>query len=164
MKGLTIALLLPILVFGQELEFLQEWDTIPLMVNGYSLPAPWTRGYGKSSPDLVDIDGDGDFDMVVGKAGYGQIDFWRNDGTSQQEHFILTAEGLQTIEDQASTGPEFCDFDSDGDFDLFLYTLQSGIQVYENIWPFSDAKDLTEGIIWVGDDPGGETSTSDERH
>ena len=77
----------------------------------------WGRG-----ASIIDIDNDGDLDIYV--ANYGQenslyINTSKEAGTVQ---FVERAKesGLGTID--ASLMPSFCDYDNDGDLDLYLIT------------------------------------------
>ncbi|MEC8906268.1 MAG: VCBS repeat-containing protein, partial [Verrucomicrobiota bacterium] len=77
----------------------------------------WGRG-----ASIIDIDNDGDLDIYV--ANYGQenslyINTGKEGGTVQ---FVERAKesGLNTID--ASLMPSFCDYDNDGDLDLYLIT------------------------------------------
>ncbi|HQQ67537.1 MAG TPA: FG-GAP-like repeat-containing protein [Candidatus Cloacimonadota bacterium] len=78
-------------------------------VNGGSYPVP----------DLADIDGDGDLDMIVGFSESGVVKLYLNTGTSTAAAFDesnatqLTDVGLYAY-------PVFCDFDGDGDTDILI--------------------------------------------
>ncbi len=136
MRPLILFLFLPTLVFSQEFQFQQEWDTIPVLVEGDTLPAAWRGGYSSSSPFLVDIDGDDDFDIVMGQGGFAQMDFWQNTGSAQQENYHIYLFGLQGIDNGAYTSPEFVDMDSDSDLDLILSAVIDGgsrMLVYFNV-------------------------------
>ncbi len=123
-------LLLPALLQAQPFEFVQEWDSVQIAVDGYVLPQAWSSGYIQSAPSFCDIDGDGDLDLLLGQAW--QVLFWLNQGTSQEEDFQLDENGLQEINNDEFPAPEFVDIDADGDLDLFLYGWTLGMQVYRN--------------------------------
>ena len=83
----------------------------------------------RSFPTLVDLDVDGDLDLVVGTDS-GELAFFRNIGTPEAAVFVadpsfaLTADGYAT--------PAFADIDSDGDLDLFVGGIGGGLLFYEN--------------------------------
>jgi len=71
-----------------------------------------------SAPSFVDIDGDGDLDAFIG-AGNGDINFYRNFGTSTLPLFVADVAGNPLAGKSVSCNPvpTFADIDSDGDFD-----------------------------------------------
>ena len=77
----------------------------------------WGRG-----ASIIDIDNDGDLDIYV--ANYGQENslFINNGKEGGTVKFVERAKesGLDTID--ASLMPSFCDYDKDGDLDLYLIT------------------------------------------
>ena len=78
-------------------------------------------GYS-SAPTLVDLDGDGDFDLVSGEgADVGLFLYFENTGTANSPTFVERT-GASNPLDGFSTGgfstPTFLDYDYDGDFDL----------------------------------------------
>ena len=91
-----------------------------------------------SSLGLVDIDNDGDLDAFVpgNQGGSGQINFFRNDGTSAVPIFTPIV-GAGNPLDGAPVGLNplitFVDQDNDGDLDLFVGSQLGMIQYYENI-------------------------------
>jgi hypothetical protein len=75
-----------------------------------------------SAPTLVDLDGDGDFDLVSGEGSYGGLFlYFENTGTPISPTFIERT-GLSNPLDGFATGqfstPAFVDYDHDGDLDL----------------------------------------------
>ena len=69
-----------------------------------------------------DVDGDGDFDLLM-SAGFGQVAFWRNDGTPQAAAFVLAESPLlrsdgQPVGLESANMPDLADVDGDGDLDL----------------------------------------------
>lgn len=105
--------------------------------------------YGNAAvPAFADIDGDGDFDLLVGM-GYGETYFFRNNGTPTSPNFVSIANDDPTnpfvdvsdIPFQAISyaHPTFIDFDKDGDIDLLIggyYSTSTAdyiVQYFENI-------------------------------
>jgi len=77
-------------------------------------------GLGYATPELVDIDGDGDFDALIGDQD-GNTNFFRNTGTALAPAFAAPATnpfGLANVGSWAS--PSLVDIDGDGDLDAFV--------------------------------------------
>jgi hypothetical protein len=72
-----------------------------------------------SAPTFIDVDNDGDFDLLLG-ADTGKINFFRNTGTASNPIFTLETENLASIDVGSASIPAFADIDKDGDFDLFV--------------------------------------------
>jgi len=78
-----------------------------------------------SSPVLVDLDGDGDLDMVSGsQSSEARLYYYENTGTTTAPNWVQTA--LPTLDAIAyvvggnnETKCQFVDIDDDGDYDLF---------------------------------------------
>jgi hypothetical protein len=127
-------ILLPTTLWAQPIQFQQEWDTIPVVVDGDTLPAAWTGGYKSTALDFADLDDDNDFDLLLGFNGYRLMNYWENVGTNYQEKFRFDIDGIAEIDTMTGTRPTFWDMDADGDSDLFISTANNPhIVVYENI-------------------------------
>ena len=73
-----------------------------------------------SSPAFVDIDGDGDFDALIGNFA-GNTTFFENTGDALNPVFTnggLNPFGLANVTNSAA--PTFVDIDGDGDSDAFI--------------------------------------------
>lgn len=85
-----------------------------------------------SYPALKDIDGDSDFDLLLGR-DLATLMYFRNTGTpttpvwSQNSTTFSGVEGTTYWKD-----PTFADLDRDGDFDLIYGTSDGTLYVYEN--------------------------------
>lgn len=83
-----------------------------------------------SYPHFVDIDGDGDYDLVLGSDTQGTL-LYRNTGTAQAPNFVFDASFQLPL--HLRSAPNFADIDADGDLDLFLGVTGGGIVFYENL-------------------------------
>ncbi|MBI1806571.1 MAG: T9SS type A sorting domain-containing protein [Ignavibacteria bacterium] len=86
-----------------------------------------------ASPAFADIDGDGDFDLFVGRADSGKMSFYRNVGDSTQFIPLLVTKNFEGISVGENARPTFCDVDGDGDYDLFIGNAEGMIAFYENV-------------------------------
>jgi len=87
-------------------------------------------------PYLVDIDGDGDLDLMVGTENWpssAAIHFYKNIGTPQRFNFILEDDNYQGITGSGQLRIQFIDYDGDGDYDLFTVDSNSAFKYYENV-------------------------------
>ncbi|TKJ37990.1 hypothetical protein CEE37_13600 [candidate division LCP-89 bacterium B3_LCP] len=136
MKTTLILFLLPALLFAQEFEFVQEFDTIPVEVEGWQIFIPWGGGGTQGTPEFCDIDSDSDLDIFAGDFS-GRVKFSQNDGTIASPYFeevVRDFEGINLSGTYAGrTTPEFCDLDGDGDYDLFSGDGRGLIHYWENI-------------------------------
>lgn len=88
--------------------------------------------YFDSFPAFVDLDGDGDFDLMVGEY-QGNLQYFENTGTPlnpqfsppQENPFGLTATYVLSV-------PAFADLDLDGDLDLIVGEYYGNFQYFEN--------------------------------
>jgi len=84
-----------------------------------------------AAPALGDLDGDGDRDLLAGESA-GNLNFFRNEGTSSEPDFTLVNEDYAGIEAGARSQPALHDVDRDGDLDLFVGTRSEGVRFYRN--------------------------------
>ena len=83
-------------------------------------------------PDLADLDGDGDFDLMVGE-DYGNHRYFENIGSPTAPQFaapVLNPFGL------IATGgamPKFSDMDEDGDLDILSGSYYGNMIYFENL-------------------------------
>lgn len=86
----------------------------------------------EAKPAAVDLDGDGDFDLLVTEA-YGNIIYFENTGNNMAPAFatgLLNQFGLTQQPYYAS--PTVGDLDTDGDLDVGIWTNNGNLNYFEN--------------------------------
>jgi hypothetical protein len=83
----------------------------------------------RSFPSFVDLDADGDQDLVVG-AESGRMILFRNDGSAASP--LFAAPDTLTVGAPGLAAPAFADMDADGDVDVLVGTVGGGIVYYES--------------------------------
>jgi hypothetical protein len=102
--------------------------------SGASNPFDGLSTGDKTAPAFVDIDNDGDYDVITGRDD-GQFRFIRNDGTVSVPDLAITANGdnpLDGVDAGTRTAPAFGDLDDDGDFDMLVGLLDGTFGYYQN--------------------------------
>jgi hypothetical protein len=95
-------------------------------------PLASVGGGGESSPELADLDGDGDLDAAVGGAP-GQIAYFENVGAPAAAVFerrIGAADPFDGI--VGSFNPDLADLDGDGDLDALVGDSDGTLHYFEN--------------------------------
>ncbi len=82
-----------------------------------------------SAPELVDLDGDGDLDILVGSQS-GSTAFFENTGTETLAQF--SSASSFSINGQFHSVPRAFDADNDGDIDLLCGSSFGGMLYFEN--------------------------------
>ncbi len=90
-----------------------------------------TSGYN-SAPAFIDIDDDGDFDLLVGSAS-GVLEYYENVGSKSNPSYPGKIASPFNLSDPGyDSSPQFVDIDDDGDFDLFAGCSSGNLKYYEN--------------------------------
>jgi hypothetical protein len=83
------------------------------------------------APAVVDLDGDGLPDIVVG-TWRDKLQWYRNTGTRPSPAWTLAERALGTIPRGSNTAPTFADIDGDGLMDLIIGTAAGRLLLYRN--------------------------------
>ena len=87
-----------------------------------------------AAPALADLDGDGDFDLIIG-SNSGDIVFYENTGTADSPTFTQrtgAANPFDGVNVGSRSAPAFGDVDGDDDLDLVVGAQDGTIYYYEN--------------------------------
>ncbi len=87
-----------------------------------------------STPNLADIDGDGDLDLVMGEA-YGTLKYYQNTGTTSNPAYEVKTGGsnpFNSIDVGDFSAPTLADIDGDGDLDLVVGEFNGTLKYYQN--------------------------------
>jgi hypothetical protein len=87
-----------------------------------------------STPNFVDIDGDGDYDAFIGE-DFGEIKYFRNTGSPIAPTFVEQTGAdnpFNTVDVGYNAAPVLVDIDSDGDYDAFIGEYVGNINYYLN--------------------------------
>ncbi len=82
----------------------------------------------RSTPTLVDVDGDGLLDLVIGHEDRGPLMVARNAGTRTSPKFVMTEPLPMPL--PPISAPAFADVDGDGIPDLLVGTTSGGMRFY----------------------------------
>ncbi len=139
--------------------------------NGSSLYVP----SGRSSPVIMDLDGDGMKDILTGNTN-GELLFYSNVGTDAAPLFngyvAIEADGVKI--DLAGTPrsrPDVCDWTGDGYWDVLIGSADGLVRLYQSVGVAGDVnKDFDVDLedigamasLWLGDDEGSKWADLDD--
>jgi len=119
--------------FFLTLGFSQTWERIlPCYVNNVYYAGAYSGGVNYSRPDWVDIDNDGDYDLMIG-AEHGGMHFYRNIGTASSPSWLFVTEFYENIDIENRCSQAFVDIDNDNDYDILIGEQDGNINFYRNV-------------------------------
>ena len=86
-------------------------------------------------PELADLDGDGDLDLIAGNDVIGEFFYFENTGTASAPVFTQRTGRSNPVDGKASggyTNPAFADLNGDGDLDLITGNFDGDLAYFEN--------------------------------
>jgi hypothetical protein len=111
----------------REIDANNKWNDTPgrLPIQITDIQTGWT-GRGMSTVSVADFDNDNDMDMILGSVSYGELQYYKNDGTG---YFTLyktytdsSGDTTNDFYDGGATSAVASDFDKDGDVDFVIGT------------------------------------------
>ena len=128
----TLFILIPSILFAQPLQFELEPEAFPAEINGWQMYSPWAGGMDATTPELCDLDSDGDYDFFTGSE-INWYWYFENIGNSASPSFKYVSSYFDSLYPFSLTGVyssiDFCDIDADGDFDAFLCNGSIGLAI-----------------------------------
>ncbi len=102
-------------------------------LTGGSNPLSSVSASWYSAPSIVDLDGDGDMDVVMGQY-WGNLRAFVNNGAGGFTELTGSANPLNSVNGTYNM-PTFVDIDSDGDMDAVVGDYFNGLRLYQNTTP-----------------------------
>jgi len=119
--------------FSQDLNFQLEPGAFPVSIGDWQMMQPWAGGMDVTTPELCDIDDDGDWDLYIGTEN-NYYWYFENIGTSNLPIFQYRSSNIDSLYpicpgSAYESDLDFCDIDADGDFDALLCNGIIGISI-----------------------------------
>lgn len=83
-------------------------------------------------PIFIDLDNDGDKDLVVG-CNSGALTYYQNTGTASSPAWAIDNNKFTGVSVSSYAAPAFADLDGDSDYDLIIGDLYGNLKYYRNI-------------------------------
>ena len=124
---------------------------------GGSIPYGLIDVGSRSTPTLLDLDGDGDFDALVGE-GNGRVNYFENTGSAQKRAFAapVTDNPFGIPDVGRRSAPVAADLDGDGDLDVLVGEEDGNLNLFDNVSPPTLSITALQAQA-----PEGDTGTSD---
>lgn len=128
--------------FQTSAQFLFEFnDAVPVVRVGDTLGLAWAGGLNNPQFSDMDVDYDGDEDLVIFDRSSDQILVFKQENGPTGPYYHYWQEGAKHFPSDAKYRATCVDYDQDGREDLFTYGT-SGIKVYRN------TGSLSGGMSW----------------
>ncbi len=137
--------------YGGSIKYFQNTGTAtsPQFSSPVSNPFGLSAVNGFAFPAAVDLDSDGDYDLLVGEY-YGALKYFKNTGSASNPQFAAAITNPFGLDSAYYFGfPTFADLDNDGDFDLLVGEYYGIIKYYENLDATSGIKGNTQNYNFV---------------
>lgn len=100
--------------------------------DGINLDVPSDR----SSPDILDLDGDGNKDLITGNTD-GQLLFYSNAGSDEDPNFsgyvVVEADGVPIYDEDTRSRPYVCYWTDDAYLDVIIGSSDGKVHLYQGI-------------------------------